>query len=65
MVTDINLVKVNREVDVLPHVVIVFNVIVEATGTTLKLMASQTADEANTLLILFRAKLYRGKYIVL
>ena len=62
VVTDINLIEVNGEVYVPPHVVIVFNVAVESTGTTLKLMASQTADETNTLLILLSAKLW-GKRI--
>ena len=62
VVTDIDLVEVNGEVYIPPHVVIVFNMAVESTGTTLKLMASQTADEANTLLILLGAKL-QGKGI--
>jgi hypothetical protein len=57
VVIDINLVKVNGEVYVPPHIVIVFHVAVKSTRTTLKLVASQTADETKTLLILLSAKL--------
>ena len=53
VVTDVNGVKVYREVDILPHVVIMFDMVIKAISTTLKLMTSNTADETNILLVLF------------
>ena len=53
MIADVNGVQVYGEVDVLPHVVIMFDMMVKAISTTLKLVTSNTADEANTLLVLF------------
>ena len=52
VVTDVNGVKVYREVDILPHVVVMFDMVIKAISTTLKLTTSNTADEANILLVL-------------
>ena len=60
VITDVDLVKVNGEVDVSPHIVVMFNMTLKATGTTLKLMASQTANETHILLVLLSTKLQGG-----
>ena len=57
MITDVNPVQVYGEVDIIPHVVVMFDVGIKAISTTLKLMASNTADEAKTLLVLLSTKL--------
>ena len=61
MVADVNGVKVYREVDILPHVVIMFDMVIKTIGTTLKLMTSNTTDKANILLVLFCSILQKRK----
>lgn len=57
VITDIDLVQVDGEVYVVPHVVVMLDVTVKAISTTLKLMAGNATDEAYALLILLRPEL--------
>ena len=58
MITDVNVIKINREIDILPHVMIASNMILKILSSVLKLMTCQAAYEADTLLVLLRAKLW-------
>ena len=57
VITDINLVKVYGQVNVFPHIVIVLDMVVKPICPSFKLMAGNIANEAQTFLVLLRAKL--------
>ena len=57
VIADVNPVQEYGEIDVSPHVVVMFDMGVKAVSTALKLMASNTTDEAEIILVLLSTKL--------
>lgn len=64
MITDIYLVQIYGVVNVCPHVVVIFDMMVEPLPPTFKLVTGQTTDETESLLILLCAELKKGEKCV-
>ncbi len=60
MVASVDLLQVEGVVDICPHVVVVFHMMIKALSTSLKLMTRQTTDEAHSFLILLSTELLCG-----
>ena len=57
MVTNVYGVQVNGVVNICPHVVVMFHMVVEALGPPLKLVTRQATDKTHGLLVLLSAEL--------
>ena len=57
MVADVNIVQVDRQVDIFPHVMIMLDMVVKSISSSLKLVASNATNETQILLVLFSSKL--------
>ncbi len=60
VVTRVDLVQIQRVIDIGPHVVVMLDVMIKALGTSLKLMTRQTTNKAHRFLVLLSAELKGG-----
>jgi len=65
VVTDVNVIQIDGEVDVVPHIVVILHMVIKSLGFAFKLMAGYTTYETECLLVLFYMILYRGTTFVL
>lgn len=57
MITGVDLVKIERVINVRPHVVVTLDMMIKALSSTLELVTGQTTDETHGLLVLLRTEL--------